>query len=317
MLLEGEGRSVHGPNLYPGSFEELYLHCIMGLNFDDLIYDILIKTIEIRSRIMVFRCVAGRYGLSDEAREIGGVAHGLLTRYLGRENNEAESAETQSGYMRGAHLRGLLHVQRERLAVWISHLSMSKGQPPGPDSPILTRIRTHRDAMNALYSLLCETMFDEAEAETIVDTPASSFHSYAQKFIHILSTLDMAASITSDIYTFSLTEVLLQLVQCCKSPSLFTYILDRFWPLLETKGRGYEHSHYPTHLVKRMIGLIAAYWEQGREIKLVLPALSEDVPKMRLLDIYSEVGVVVCGWDGQREREGKGERCFFERVRLP
>ncbi|KAL4756954.1 Zn(II)2Cys6 transcription factor [Aspergillus foveolatus] len=317
MLLEGEGRSVHGPNLYPGSLEELYLHCITGLSLDDLIYDILIKTTEIRSRIMVFRCVAGWYGLSDEAWEIGGVAHGLLTRYLGRDDNEAESAETQSGYMRGVHLRGLLHVQRERLAVWTSHLSVSKGQSPGPASLIPTRIRTHRDAMNALYSLLCETMFDEAEAETTVETPTSSSHSYAQKFIHILSTLDLAASITSDIYTFSLTEVLLQLVQCCKSPSLFTYILDTFWPLLETKGRGYEHSHYPTHLVKRIIGLIAAYWAQGREIKLVLPAVSEDVPKMRLLDIYSEIRVVVCGWDGQGEREGKGESCFLESVRLP
>ncbi|KAL4812017.1 hypothetical protein BDW67DRAFT_194031 [Aspergillus spinulosporus] len=320
MLLEGEGRSVHGPNLYPGSFEELYLHCIKGLSLDDLIYDILIKTIEIRSRIMVFRCVAGRYGLSDEAREIGGVVHGLLSRYLGREDNEAELAETQSGYMRGAHLRGLLHVQRERLAVWKSHLSVPKGQSPGPDSPIPIRIRTHRDIMNTLYSLLCEIMFDEAEAETIVDapvnTPVSPLQLYAQKFIHILSTLDLAASITSDIYTFSLTEVLLQLVQICKSPSLFTYILDMFWPFLETKGRGYEHSHYPTHLVKRIIGKIAAYWEQGREIKLVLPAVREDVPKLRLLDIYSEVGVVVCGWDGQGERESNGERCFLERVRL-
>ncbi|KAL4736513.1 hypothetical protein BDV11DRAFT_211143 [Aspergillus similis] len=317
LLLEGEGRSVHGPNLYPGSFEELYLHCIMGLSLDDLIYDILIKTIEIRSRIMVFRCVAGRYGLSDEAREIGGIAHELLSRYLGKEDSEAESAETQSGYMRGPHLQGLLHVQRERLAVWKSHLSVSRGQSPGPDDPIPTRIRTHRDAMNALYSLLCETIFDEAEAELIVDTPVSSLQSYAQKFIHVLSALDLAASITSDIYTFSLTEALLQLVQIYKSSSLFTYILDTFWPFLETKGRGYEHSHYPTHLVKRIIGLIAAYWEQGREIKLVLPAVREDLPKLRLLDIYSEVGVVVCGWGGRGEREGKGERCFLERTRLP
>ncbi|KAL4750051.1 hypothetical protein BDW72DRAFT_194294 [Aspergillus terricola var. indicus] len=321
LLLEGEGSSVHGPNLYPGSFEELYLHCIMGLSLDDLIYDILIKTVEIRSRIMVFRCVAGRYGLSDEAREIGGVAHELLTRYLGREDNEAEFAETKSGYMRGSHLRGLLHVQRERLAVWKSHLSVSKGPSPAPDSPVPTRIRTHRDAMNALYSLLCEMMFDEAEAETIVDAPAdapvSPFHSYAEKFIHILSTLDLAASITSDVYTFSLTEALLQLVLIYKSQSLFTYVLDTFWPLLETKGRGYEHSHYPTQLVKRIIGLIAAYWEQGRDIKLVLPSVREDVPKMELLDICSDVGVVVCGWDGQGVRKGKGRRCFLERTRLP
>ncbi|KAL4995473.1 hypothetical protein BDV10DRAFT_196643 [Aspergillus recurvatus] len=301
MLLEGEGKSVHGPNLYPASFEELYLRCITGLSSDDLIYDILIKTIEIRARIVVFRCVAGRYGLSDESREIGGVAHELLSRCLGREDTEAEHAEAKDGYVRGPHLQGLLHVQRERLAVWKSHLGVSGGQSSNPDSLIPTPIPGHRDAMNALYSLLCETIFDESEVD---DTPVSTLHAHTRNIIQILSNLDIAASITSDIYTFSLTEVLLQLVQTCKSPSLFTYILDTLWPLLETKGRGYEHSHYPTHLVKRIIGLIAGYWERGREIKLVLPAVREDVPKLRLLDVYSEVGVVICGRDAQDEGEG-------------
>ncbi|KAL6236487.1 hypothetical protein BDW75DRAFT_206543 [Aspergillus navahoensis] len=313
MLLEGEGRSVYGPNLYPDSFEELYLHCVTGLSSDGLIYDILIKTIEIRSRIVVFRCVAGRYGLSDESREIGGVAHELLMRYLGREHTEAEHAEAKEGYVRGQHLQGLLHVQRERLAVWKSHLSVSEGQSADSDSPMPTPFPAHRDAMNALYSLLCETIFDEAEAD---DTSASSLHARIQEIIQALATLDITACITSDVYTFSLTEVLLQLVQIYKLSSLFTYILDAFWPLLETKGRGYEHSHYPTHLVKRIIGLIAWYWERGREIKLVLPAVREDMPKMKLLDVNSEIGVVVCGWNRQGERD-KGESWFVERVALP
>ncbi|KAL4972492.1 hypothetical protein BDW66DRAFT_162825 [Aspergillus desertorum] len=319
MLLEGEGRSVHGPNLYPDSFEDLYLHCIMGLSSDDLIYDILIKTIEIRSRLVVFRCVAGRYGLSDEAREIGGVAHELLTRYLGRQGTEAEHAEAQKSYMRGSHLQGLLHVQRERLAVWKSHLGDSKGQ--SPDDPIPHPFPSHRDTMNALYSLLCETMFAEAGAD---NTPVSSLHAQLRirRLIHIVSTLDLSASITSDIYAFSLTEVLLQLVQIYKSSSLFTYILDTLWPLLETEGRGYEHSHYPTHLVKRLIGLVAGYWERGRQIKLALPAVTEDVSKARLLDVYREVGVVVCGWNAECEGEvvdgkDRGSRYFVDNVMLP
>ncbi|KAL5041883.1 hypothetical protein BDW71DRAFT_217369 [Aspergillus fruticulosus] len=317
MLLEGEGKSFHGPNLYPDSFEELYLHCITALSSDDLIYDILIKTIEIRSRMVVFRCVAERYGLSEQAREIGGVAHELLNRYLKREETEVEQAEAQESFVRGSHLQALIDIQRQRLNVWKA--SISESLLPGTCSwrpwtgHFELPTHTHRLAMNALYAILCEMMFDEANHNT------SSARAHTQTFLYVLATLDLAGSITSDIYTFSLTEVLLQLVQIYKSSSLFTYILDTFWPLLETKGRGYEHSHYPTHLAKRIIGLIARYWERGREIKLVLPAVREDMPKMKLLDVHREVAVVVCGWNGQGESQDKpeGARCFLERVGLP
>ncbi|KAF7591877.1 hypothetical protein BBP40_000920 [Aspergillus hancockii] len=55
LLLEGEGASSFGPNLLPDVTEHLYLHCIVGMGVDDLIYDILIKTSEIRTKLVVFR----------------------------------------------------------------------------------------------------------------------------------------------------------------------------------------------------------------------------------------------------------------------
>ncbi|RDW68794.1 Zn(II)2Cys6 transcription factor domain-containing protein [Aspergillus mulundensis] len=297
LLLDGEGISAHGPNLYPDSLEALYLGCIMGMSSDDLIYDILIKTIEIRSRIVVFKCVAGIAGVSEESRNIGGVAHGLLNRFIGPEDAPDKWNEAQEGFVRGSHLQGLLEVQRERLGVWKSRLRETQS----PDSP--APFPRHRDAMNALYSVLCDMMFYEAESDK---KPSK----HTQNVLQILSTLNLSDSVTFDIYTFSLTEVLLQLSVLPKSTDLFNYILDDLWPRLESSGRGYEHSHYPTHLVKRIIGLIAGYWDRGRNVRFVLPAVREDTPKTKLLNVEGELGVVVCG----RNLDGAH---FVERVALP
>ncbi|KAL4946958.1 hypothetical protein BDW69DRAFT_204971 [Aspergillus filifer] len=297
LLLEGEGNSYFGPNPYPDCFEQLYLRCILGMSTDDLIYDILIKTMEIRSRLVVFECIGGRYGRLQTDRAIGNIAHDVLNHLLGRDKSEYGSEEAQQGFVRGAHLRGLLDVQRGRLEVWKSRLSDDQ-QPYANAS-----IQRHRDSMNALYALLCEIMFHESNK--------SNYRGMlVQHIVHILDSLDLAVSATADIYTFSLTEILLQLVQLYKAKSLFKYILDILWPKLESKARGYEHSHYPTHLVKRMIALIARYWEGGRDVKFTLPAVPEYIAKVKLLDIYHPIDLVVCGCDGMGGY-------FVERVPLP
>ncbi|KAL4967020.1 Zn(II)2Cys6 transcription factor domain-containing protein [Aspergillus stella-maris] len=297
LLLEGEGNSHFGPNRYPDCFEQLYLNCILGMSTDDLIYDILIKTMEIRSRLVVFECVGGRYGRLQTDRAIGDVAHNVLNHLLGKDKSEHETEEAQQGFVRGAHLRGLLDVQHGRLAVWKSRLRNDQQ----PDAN--TSFPSHRDAMNALYAFICEMMFDESTNVKHVGTLIESA-------VCIINNLDLTTSATADIYTFSLTEILLQLVQVHKSEFLFTYILDNLWPKLESKARGYEHSHYPTHLVKRMIALTARYWGRGRDVRFTLPAVPEDIAKVKLLDIYHPVDVVVCGCDTKRAY-------FVERVPLP
>ncbi|PLB43231.1 hypothetical protein P170DRAFT_459710 [Aspergillus steynii IBT 23096] len=264
LLLEGEGDSSFGPNRYPDSFEQVYLNCILGMNTDDLIYDILIKTIEIRTRVVVFRAVAGLSGVSEGHRGIGRAAHDLLARIQGHKGFDEARAEAEKGYMRGEHLLGLLDVQRERLAVWKTRLHPDQL----PDSPTST-FPTHRDTMNALYSLLCEMI---------------------------------------------LTETLLQFTQIHKSTSSLTYILDDLWPRLESKSRGYEHSHYPTHLVKRTIGLIAEFWDAGRDVTFAVPAVTEEVGKMTLLDVNEPVEVVVCGWGPGRDGDGGW---FVKKCALP
>lgn len=295
LLLEGEGGSSFGPNRYPDSFDQLYLDCIVGMSADDLIYDILIKTIEIRSRLVVFRCVARSCGASELSTNIGSIAHGILAKLLGKDDTDEERVESGNVFVRGPHLQGLLNIQRERLQVWKSRLRLD--QLPG-SSPF----STHRDAMNALYSLLCEIMFEEFR-----DEPSS--HDFANAAIRILDTLDLSVSSTADIYTFSLSEVLLQLVQVYKSDTVFRYILDTLWPGLESKARGYEHSHYPTHLVKRIIAQISQYWADGRDVLFALPAVSDDIGKLNLLDIYHPVDLVVCGSDNRGY--------FVEKVTLP
>jgi hypothetical protein len=122
--------------------------------------------------------------------------------------------------------------------------------------------------------------------------------------------VDLTESNILDVYTVSLTEVLLQLVLLWRSNEVFHYILDVLWPRLETSGRGFEHSHYPTHLVKRIISQVASLWEQGREITVALPAVPEDIPKTQLLNINHPVDMVVCGYN----KDGKH---FIEKVPLP
>ncbi|KAI3012346.1 transcriptional regulator family: Fungal Specific TF [Aspergillus niger] len=323
LLLDGEGRSSFGPNCFPDATDHLYLTAVLGMSRDDLIYDILIKTMEIRSRLVVFRCVAHHYQIPESSREVGSLAHSFLTEMLGRPFILEELSEARKGFVRGSHLLGLLQVQKERLAVWNS-LQHTKQSPVGryADShrdnmpPREWDISTHRDTMNTLYQILCEMMFEEAHAVYASDD-ASEQHfaatvlpQLAQSFCHIVSTLDFAAAGTADVYTFSLAESLLQLVGLWQSDSLFHFILDVTWPNLEQKTRGFEHSHYPTHLVKRIISLVADYWSRGQSVTLVLPAVPEDIAKLTLLDINHPMDVVICGHD-------QDNIAWIDKIRLP
>ncbi|PYI01282.1 Zn(II)2Cys6 transcription factor, partial [Aspergillus sclerotiicarbonarius CBS 121057] len=313
LLLEGVGASTIGPNPLPDVSEHLYLRCILGMNGDDLIYDILIKVLEIRTKLVVFRCVAGSCQISELSSEIGSLAYEIMNKMLGRQCVSDDYAEAREGCVRGSHLLGLLEVQKERLKVWRSILD--KDQLSINPSSLCRRFPTHRDAMNALYYMLCEITFEEANICSASDRVpgheySATIGNMAHTICHIASQLSFNMSNTSDVYTLSLAEVLLQLVFASPSDQLFHYILDVLWPQLEMNGKGYEHSHYPTHLVKRIIAQTAAYWEEGRAVTFALPAVAENISKQKLLDIDHPVDLVVCGYnnDGQY---------FIEKALLP
>ncbi|OGM44238.1 Zn(II)2Cys6 transcription factor [Aspergillus bombycis] len=319
LLLEGEGASSFGPNLLPDVTEHIYLTCIVGMNVDDLIYDILIKTLEIRTKLMVFRCVAAIRQVSETSSDIGPLAHEVMNKMLGRECGPDEYAEARDSFVRGSSLLGLLDVQKERLRVWRSRLNADQlrtqcgstssaerqTSPEAPDLLISQEFPTHRDAMNALYCLLCEITFEEGRQtfasdhmSTVVGVdPSNVIANMAYSACHVANSLNLAVSNTSDVYTMSLAEVLLQLVFLWRSDELFHYILDVLWPRLETHGKGYEHSHYPTHLVKRIIAQTAAYWAQGRVVNFAQPAVAENISKLNLLDIDHPLELVVCGYN--------------------
>lgn len=318
LLLEGQGASSFGPNLLPDVTENLYLNCVLGMGADDLIYDILIKTLEIRTKLVVFQCVAHSCQISESSSDVSSLAHEILNKMLGRDSVPEEYAEAQRGFIQGSHLLGLLHIQEERLRVWKSQFSPGQLLTNRHANPYLQRERklvascspdclgslTHRDTMNVIYCLLCEMIFELHGACTPYQTlPTANEHlaaaleNIARSICHISESLDFTISSTADVYTLSLAEVLLQLVLAWRSDEILHRVLDVLWPRLEMNGKGYEHSHYPTHLVKRIIGLIAVYWEQGRAVTVAFPAVPEDISKSRLLDIDCSVDLVVCGYD--------------------
>ncbi|OOF94843.1 hypothetical protein ASPCADRAFT_208510 [Aspergillus carbonarius ITEM 5010] len=309
LLLEGIGASTIGLNPLPDVSEHLYLRCILEMNADDLIYDIIIKTLEIRTKLVVFRSVAGSCHISELSSEIGCLAYEIVNKMLGRQCVPDEYTEARDGCVRGSHLLGLLEVQKERLKVWRSRLDTD--QLFDHTLSFRQKFPTHRDAMNALYYMLCEITFGEANAGS--DgwyKNSANIANMAHHMCQIAGHLSFGMSNTSDVYTLSLAEVLLQLVFAYRSDELFHYILDVLWPQLEMHGKGYEHSHYPTHLVKRIIAQVAAYWEEDRVVTFALPAVAENISKLKLLDIDHPVDLVVCGYnkDGQH---------FIEKVLLP
>ncbi|CAI7610311.1 unnamed protein product, partial [Penicillium palitans] len=108
--------------------------------------------------------------------EVGNLAYEILNKMLGRRCVPEEYAEAREGFVQSSHLLGLLEVQKERLEVWRSQLNanqLPKGSlddlgiqketsPHASVSPICQSFPNHRDTINALYYLLCETIFEEA-----------------------------------------------------------------------------------------------------------------------------------------------------------
>ncbi|OQU98786.1 Fungal Zn2-Cys6 binuclear cluster domain-containing protein, partial [Cladophialophora immunda] len=164
LLIEGESDECSQAKFAsPSAIEHLYLTCILGMSPDDLIYDILIKTIELRKRAVVFRTVARIHNVSDESQHLGRLAHEHLDMLLHRRSRAEECAEAETGFVRGPHLIGLLQTQQDRLSVWKSRLDRAQLPPelwdcqssPCDDSSMtgstdFPTFPTHRDAMNAL-----------------------------------------------------------------------------------------------------------------------------------------------------------------------
>ncbi|KAF9894849.1 hypothetical protein FE257_004470 [Aspergillus nanangensis] len=313
LLLEGEGASPYNLNVLPDVTEHLYLRCIVGMSADDLIYDILIKTLEIRTKLVTFRAVADTLQISDQSSHISSLTHEILNKMLGRHSAPHENAEAQGGFVGSHHLLGLLEVQSERLKVWKSRLNPNQlpmeyypPHEPSADSLSCTAqsFSTHRDAMNALYYMLCQLAIHTscqtsptADCRSVYDPSTTLIDNMAHSVCRIASNLSFKASTTSDIYTFSLGEVLLHLVFLWRSDALFHSILDILWPSFEKSGRGYEHSHYPTQLAKRIIAQVALYWENNRVVLLALPAVAENISKSKLLDTSHPIDMVACGYN--------------------
>lgn len=331
LLLDGEGSSCFGPNINsPSATDDLQLACVLGMSIDDLIYDILIKTLELRSRMTVFHCVAGVRNMSTNSRELSSLVHNMLSRLMGRTCSPEEFTEADACYVQGRHLLDLFEIQRKRLQVWRTRLSPAQllnGLLPGLDDGDVydqrtdnpnTCFVTQQDKMNAMYYLLCQLMIGEArDLYASCDTGRQqsiqhriSEDDVAHSICRIVETLDFSVSNVSDVYTFSLVEVLVQLVFSIQSDDVFQHILEVVFPRMEAAGRGFEHSHYPTHLAKRIIAFADQEYKRSRKIVLALPAVSETITKLALLDIYYPSELVACGHD----LDGK---FFIHKVSLP
>ncbi|KAL2426625.1 hypothetical protein ABEF95_010883 [Exophiala dermatitidis] len=332
LLIDGEGPSLSGPSLaFPGADEHLHCRCILGMSSDDLIYDILFKTMELRRRIILFRCASSVLNVAESSPELGVLVYRLLNRMMDRSVTQLEEQEAASSFVRGDHLLGLLGVQIQRLGVWRSRISASAsahkptsgGYAPVSilTSPhlILQRLASHRDKMNYLYYLLCILIFESTGASQSSsstpwrsDSETSKGRDMMNEALRVIETIDFQQSALVDIYAFSLAEVLLQLCYTFPSTEVFNHILDVVWPRMEASARGYENSHMPTHLAKRIITLIADEWHNSRTVLLAMPAVPEDTPKSVLFDLNNHFDVVVCGCG----TTGKGF-FFIDKIPLP
>ncbi|KAJ4520034.1 hypothetical protein HRR78_002257 [Exophiala dermatitidis] len=332
LLIDGEEPSLSGSSLaFPGADEHLHCRCIIGMSSDDLIYDILFKTMELRRRILLFRGASAVLKVPESSPELGVLVYRLLNRMMDRPVTQLEEQEAASSFVRGEHLLGLLEVQIQRLGVWRSRVSSSAFAPKQTPrkcepvsilkSPHLSQhgFVNHRDKMNYLYYLLCILIFESTGASQISSSAPWRSGSEASKgcdimneALCVINTIDFQQSALVDIYAFSLAEVLLQLCYTFPSTEVFNHILDVVWPRMEAGARGYENSHMPTHLAKRIIALIADEWHNSRRVLLAMPAVPEDTPKSVLFDLNHQFDVVVCGCD----TTGRGSY-FIDKIPLP
>ena len=326
LLADDENLSLSGEApASPGVDEHLQLKCIVGMSSDDLIHDILVKTIDLRRSIVIYRCTATVHNVSESSPQLGLLAYQLISQMTNSPLTAAGRNDAISDFVRGDHLRALLGIQRQRLEVWRSKVAAEEispkqyTNPAGVAPPHITQQQfgNHRRTMNELYYLLCRLI-----VAGITDTQCIGFGESnvrlvgrASPILHeaidMINKVDLKTSNLLDIYTFSLTEVLLQLSYNYHSTAFFDYILDVIWPRLEASGRGFENSHLPTHIAKRIIALVSNEWHASRRILLSVLAIPEDTPKTDLFDVNRQFDVVLYGYSDQ---QGK---LFVRKVQLP
>ncbi|KAK4942326.1 hypothetical protein LTR10_017933 [Elasticomyces elasticus] len=314
--IDGEVPSSSGPHLAsPGADEYLHSMCIVGMSSDDLMHDILFRTMELRRRMVVYRCTSSVLGLPEASEQVGVQAYRLLSGMMKRPRTSLDEHEAKASFVQGDHILKLLEIQSQRLEVWKSrvdakHMTPQKQACFSPPSFETHELANHRKRMNQLYNLLCRLLIESAntinrpapDGIAFEDTTDISTSALLNEALRLIDTVEPTLSSLVDIYAFSLSEVLLQLCYTFPSTTFFDYILDVVWPRMEAYGRGYEHSHIPTHLAKRVIALIAEEWQDSRRIILVVPAVPEDTPKAVLLDVTSQINVVTYGYDTQQRR---------------
>ncbi|KAI1618111.1 hypothetical protein EDD36DRAFT_22246 [Exophiala viscosa] len=312
--IDGEVSSASGARLAsPGADEHLHSMCIVGMSSDDLIHDILFRTMELRRRMVVDRCTSSVLGLPEKSQELGVQAYRLLCGLMNRLPTPLEESEATSSFVRGDHILQLLEIQDQRLEVWMSRVDVEHTTPQkqaclSPPSFDLHELANHRKGMAQLYYLLCRLLIQSTISRLAPDgmafeDPADTLTSVLlNEALRLVDTIEPALSSLVDIFAFSLSEVLLQLCYAFPSEPVFDYIFDVVWPRMEAYGRGYEHSHLPTHLAKRVIALIAEEWQNARRILLVVPAIPEDSPKAVLLDVTQQIDVVTYGYDTEQRK---------------
>lgn len=338
LFLEGQGEGSFTPNLgLSETDDDLKLSCILNNSQHNLIYNVLISTIEIRNRMIVNLCVQNKFGISEFHSNFGSFSHDVLSSAMQRPVNAAESLEANRSTMGEHNLKQLLETQRLRWRVWRSMLKQrdipTEIESPRDQSLTTGSITTknyslpyHRAMMDYLYGILCELIFEElnllaSTPEFPANDPAISikggdvpWNSDSVRLMNVILDLihniDYRSSNFQDVYTFSLVEILRQIAFSCRSIKVLNHITSAIWPRIEKNGLGYEHSHLPTHLAKRLITFMAHELVAGRLILYSVIAVSEKLEKVNLLDIDTKIDVVVYGCSDQGDY-------FVHRHKLP
>ncbi|KIW67525.1 hypothetical protein PV04_06769 [Phialophora macrospora] len=277
--------------------EGIYLHCIVGLSSDDLLYDIILKTMELRRRIVVQQCTAAMEKGCGSPPTRTSMTQRLMNGSTQSPDSRPGINEVNPSFVAPCHLLALLDIQERRLEVWKSRVVTEEAASiPSPQLGV-QKLTHHRRQMNHLYSLLCRLIFGSATSLQGAVFDQDRNRAMLCEVVDTIDRLDLTMSNLVDVYGYSLSEVLLQLSYNMPSTTYFNHVLDVVWPQMEVHGRGYENSHLPTHLAKRIIAMMAEEWQRSRRILLVTLAIPENTPKAVLYDIHHYFDVLLYGYD--------------------
>jgi hypothetical protein len=277
--------------------EDIYLHCIVGLSSDDLLYDIMLKTMELRRRMVIYYCTAAAQKVRESLPTMGFKAQRMMNGLMQRPDSTPGVDEVNPDFVAPCHLLALLDIQERRLEVWKSRIVTEETASITSPNLKAQKLTRHRRHMNHLYYLLCRLIFGSATALQGALFDQGLDAAVLRGVVETIDGLDLKVSNLVDVYGYSLSEVLLQLSYNMPSKAYFNHILDVVWPQMEVCGRGYENSHLPTHLAKTIITLMAEEWQRSRRILLVTLELPENTPKTVLYDIHYSFDVLLYGYD--------------------